>query len=169
MGWNYLSIPKLQQCNRWSLGMDKLFHPTLHCACDYLSMMGLKLFHVNKRGPWCHSIFLSTTQWWRQGTSKTFMTINCLKVQRLPPHKTINLTDDYNFKDIYWTNCTTKPGNANKLACDDFLESLSENNLAQLHWGATREKLFLTYTFSNFCWPLGPHHHNFGVYSLVGG
>ena len=23
MGWNYLSIPKLQRCNRWSLGMDK--------------------------------------------------------------------------------------------------------------------------------------------------
>ena len=30
VGWNYLSIPKLQRCNRWSLGMDKLFHPTLN-------------------------------------------------------------------------------------------------------------------------------------------
>ena len=25
VGWNYLSIPKLQRCNRWSLGMDKWF------------------------------------------------------------------------------------------------------------------------------------------------
>ena len=40
MGWNYLSIPKLQRCNRWSLGMDKWFHPTLYWACDYLSMLG---------------------------------------------------------------------------------------------------------------------------------
>ena len=51
MGWNYLSIPKLQRCNRWSLGMDKLFHPTHYRACDYLSMLGLKLNHVSKRGP----------------------------------------------------------------------------------------------------------------------
>ena len=27
MGWNYLSTPKLQLCNRWSLGMDKLISP----------------------------------------------------------------------------------------------------------------------------------------------
>ena len=25
-------------------------HPTLYCACDYLSMLGLKLNHVSKRG-----------------------------------------------------------------------------------------------------------------------
>ena len=29
MGLDYVSIAKLQQCNRWSLGMDKYFHPTL--------------------------------------------------------------------------------------------------------------------------------------------
>ena len=27
--WNYVSIPKLQLLNRWSLGVDKYFHPTL--------------------------------------------------------------------------------------------------------------------------------------------
>ena len=44
VGWNYLSIPKLQRRNHWSLEMDELFHPTLHCTCDfYLSMLGLKL------------------------------------------------------------------------------------------------------------------------------
>ena len=26
MGWNYLFIPKLQRCNCWSLGLDKLFN-----------------------------------------------------------------------------------------------------------------------------------------------
>ena len=33
MGWNYIS--------------------TLYWACDYLSMLGLNLVHVSKRGPWC--------------------------------------------------------------------------------------------------------------------
>ena len=28
MGWNYLSIPKLQWLHRWSLGMAKYFHPS---------------------------------------------------------------------------------------------------------------------------------------------
>ena len=50
MEWEYLSIPKLQRSNRWSLGMDKWFHPTLYNGCDYLSMLGLKLIHVSKRG-----------------------------------------------------------------------------------------------------------------------
>ena len=30
--------------------MDKYFHLTLYQACDYLSMLGLKLNHVNKKG-----------------------------------------------------------------------------------------------------------------------
>ena len=38
-------------CNHWSLGMDKLFHPALYWACDYLSKVGLKkLNHGSKRG-----------------------------------------------------------------------------------------------------------------------
>ena len=51
MGWNYLSIPKLQWYNRWSLGMDALFNPTLYDSCNYFSMLGLKLIHVDKMGP----------------------------------------------------------------------------------------------------------------------
>ena len=43
MGWNYFSIPKLQRLHRWSLGMDKWFHPTHYDGCNYLSMLGLKL------------------------------------------------------------------------------------------------------------------------------
>ena len=49
MRWNYLSIHKLQRCNRWSLGLKKWFHPTLYNGCDYLFMPGLKLIHVSKR------------------------------------------------------------------------------------------------------------------------
>ena len=45
---NYLSIPKL---HRWSLPMDKLFHPTLYNGCNYLSMLGLKFNNISKRNP----------------------------------------------------------------------------------------------------------------------
>ena len=34
--------------------MDKLFQPTLYNECNCLSMMGLKLIHLSKRGPWEH-------------------------------------------------------------------------------------------------------------------
>ena len=37
--------------HRWSLGMDKLFHPTLYNGRNYMSMLGLKLIHVSKKGP----------------------------------------------------------------------------------------------------------------------
>ena len=49
VGWNYLSIPKLQWLNSWSLGMDRYFHPTLYLACNYLSKLVLKLNRVSKR------------------------------------------------------------------------------------------------------------------------
>ena len=58
MEWNYLYIPKLQRLHRWILGMDKQFHPTHYRTCDYLSMLGLKLNHVSKRGLWCVSLFM---------------------------------------------------------------------------------------------------------------
>ena len=51
MEWNYLSIPKLQRLHSWSLGMDKLFHPTCYNGCNNVSMLGLTLNHVSKRGP----------------------------------------------------------------------------------------------------------------------
>ena len=67
MGWNYLSIPKLQRCNRWSLEMDKQFHLTLCQVCDYLSMLGLKLNHVSKRGHWWTELMLTCCQLDPQG------------------------------------------------------------------------------------------------------
>ena len=46
VGWNYLSIRKLQRVHRWSLGsirwslgMDKHFHLTYYWTCNYLSML----------------------------------------------------------------------------------------------------------------------------------
>ena len=32
--------------------MDKYFHPALNNGCGYLAMLGLKLTHVDKKGPW---------------------------------------------------------------------------------------------------------------------
>ena len=46
MGWNYVSIRKLQQCCHWNLGMGKKFHPTLHWACDYLPILLDKSIHI---------------------------------------------------------------------------------------------------------------------------
>ena len=50
---NYVSILKLQRCNRWSLGTDKYVYHTLYWACDYLSVLWLKLIHISKRGQMC--------------------------------------------------------------------------------------------------------------------
>ena len=49
MGWNYVSIPKLQRLHRGTWAMDKQFHRTLYNRCDYLSMLGL--IYVNERTP----------------------------------------------------------------------------------------------------------------------
>ena len=42
--WDEITYPFPNFC--WSLGMDKLFHPTIYWAYNYLSMMGLKLIQV---------------------------------------------------------------------------------------------------------------------------
>ena len=51
MGWNYLSISKLQRFQRWSLGIDMRFDPTLYNGCKYLSMLRLMVKHISKNGP----------------------------------------------------------------------------------------------------------------------
>ena len=50
-GMKLLTNSKLQQLHCSSMGMDKCFHPTLYNGCNYLTMQGLKLIYVNKRGP----------------------------------------------------------------------------------------------------------------------
>ena len=39
-------------CSSWSLGMAKQFRNKLYFLSHYLSMLGLKLSHVSRRGPW---------------------------------------------------------------------------------------------------------------------
>ena len=82
MGWNYLSIPKLQRLHRLSLGMDKLFHPTLSNRCNELSMPGLKLNHVSKSGQ-CGQRYLIQTSKTEHVHSKLLrlhMTLNYARV-----------------------------------------------------------------------------------------
>ena len=43
---------KLKRLHRWSLGMDKLYHPIPYGGCNYLSVLGLNLNHVSKRDHW---------------------------------------------------------------------------------------------------------------------
>ena len=40
------------RCNRWSLGIDKLFHPKLYSTYDYIFMLAFKLKHVSERWYW---------------------------------------------------------------------------------------------------------------------
>ena len=51
----------LKRCSRcsWSLGMAKWFHPTFYWTRAYLSMLGLKLIHISKMGPWPHCLHCS--------------------------------------------------------------------------------------------------------------
>ena len=60
MGWNYLSIPKLQRLHRWSLGMDKLFHPIHYNVYNYLSMLGLPNCHDMCSTVWIIKILITT-------------------------------------------------------------------------------------------------------------
>ena len=53
MGWNYLSIPKLQRLHHWSLEMDKQFHVKYYNGWNYLFMLGLKSINFSKRGLNC--------------------------------------------------------------------------------------------------------------------
>ena len=54
--WGEITYPFLNfNVNHWSWGMGKSFHPTLYNVCNYLSMLGLKLNHVGKRGLICPS------------------------------------------------------------------------------------------------------------------
>ena len=65
-----VSIPKLQQCNRRSLGMDKQFHPTFYWACNYFFLQGLKLNHASKRGH----------RWLFLYTSFTLLALGCIDI-----------------------------------------------------------------------------------------
>ena len=61
--WDEITYPfrNFNACTIGSLGMDKLFHPTLYNGCKYLSMLGLELFHVSKM--W---VDWPISSWWLQ-------------------------------------------------------------------------------------------------------
>ena len=42
---------EVKRCSRWSLGIDKWFHPTLNWAWNHFSMLVLMVNHVRKRCP----------------------------------------------------------------------------------------------------------------------
>ena len=48
VGWNYLSIPKLQRCGCWSLGMSEWYNLKRYWSCGYLSMLALKLIRLTR-------------------------------------------------------------------------------------------------------------------------
>ena len=52
MGWNYLSIPNLQGAIVEVWDWISNFIPYFFWACDYLSMLGLKLIRVSKIQYW---------------------------------------------------------------------------------------------------------------------
>ena len=97
MRWNDLSNPKLQRCSRLGLEMDKIFHPTLYWAYDYLSMVGLKLIHINKRHTGDAIALLLYRQynvlfsWWRhQIETFSALLVLCVGIHQSPvdsPHK----------------------------------------------------------------------------------
>ena len=107
MGWNYLSITKLQRWNRWSLGMEKQFHSTLSRAYDYLSMLGLglKLNHLSKRGYWRSSlellfnslIFIQQLIWQSEIRSFHTQMLDCeisYRLDHMVGHQNSNLNSD---------------------------------------------------------------------------
>ena len=89
MGWNYLSIPKLQRLHHWSLGMDEQFHPTLHNGCNYLSMLGLKFIHVSKRSLNPLILVKSLQLIWRLGPHKWNLQVP--NVQKSPSDLTVKI------------------------------------------------------------------------------
>ena len=68
VGWNYLSNPHFKGCTigdwEWISNFINIFD-----ACNYLSMLVLKLIHIDNRGPWYqthrHSLdsYGFATQW----------------------------------------------------------------------------------------------------------
>ena len=46
--WISDHMPELQRLQHWSLWMNKIFHYTLYNGCNYLSILGLELIHVNR-------------------------------------------------------------------------------------------------------------------------
>ena len=62
MGWNYLSIHKLQRLDPLNFS-NLVIHLALHNGWNYLSTLGLKLIHVSKRGPSSQYVSIPQCPW----------------------------------------------------------------------------------------------------------
>ena len=60
--WDEITYPFLN-FNGATVEITYQFHLTLYQACDYLSMLGLKLNHVSKRGPWSFKHKIPSSQY----------------------------------------------------------------------------------------------------------
>ena len=60
--WDEITYP-FTSFNDWSLGIVKKCYPTLYNGCNYLSMLGLRLIHVNKRISWYLTATKQTKAW----------------------------------------------------------------------------------------------------------
>ena len=72
-----------------SLGMDKEFHPTLYNGCNYLSMVGLDLNHVSKRGPnvfWDIITHPYPNFKLKLGMNESLYSMSCMIVMTYPCH-----------------------------------------------------------------------------------
>ena len=92
-GWNYLTIPKLQPWNIWSLGLGQWFHQRLFCACDSLSMLGFKIIHVSKN-MLEQFMYDSRVLVWHKSTSDIH-TLNQVRVEVLLPCNILVLIRKY--------------------------------------------------------------------------
>ena len=60
------------------MAMDKLFYPTFYNGCNYLSMLGLKLNHVSKRGPQLNQkVTYVSVNWITIGCVNSLLLIGC--------------------------------------------------------------------------------------------
>ena len=78
MGWNYLSIPKIQQLHRWSVGMGKWFHSILYNRYHYLSMLVKGATEIRIAFP-CHHVIM------REHNRQITISINVTIVERDKP------------------------------------------------------------------------------------
>ena len=101
--------------HRWSVWMDKKFQTTLNWACDHLSMPGLNLIYVSKRGHWaafkpCSEVRIkSMMRWYTYGINYIFVQYACHQ-SKCHACKTSFVANAYLSRALqndYFTTCTT--------------------------------------------------------------
>ena len=87
------------------------FHPTLYWACDYLSMLGLKVNHVSKRGPLVYHMSWKPRGHWKSLERAIFGQVctpnvsGWFVVSLISSIKCINGTEIKKIKTILFSSC----------------------------------------------------------------